>query len=166
MDRYLSTGKSASRAPAPRSQEGTSPLYQTTIGQMAGVVNWRDEAATSAAPELQSIPSTLYLGQGDVETLRDLLSDAIKRDDAEAALAVMRRLSALPCTRDLLETTRVGVVVGKLRKHADAQIKELAGRLVRVWKAQLKEHKAQRRLAKLKGVAKPDVNSIQKRARS
>lgn len=89
MDRFLTSGSAASSdESAPQRRGGGAPLRQKTLGQLAGVVDWRDEAATSAAPELQSIPPTLYLGHADVERLRDFLSDAIQREDEQASHAL------------------------------------------------------------------------------
>ena len=52
-----------------------------------------------------------------------------------------------PCTRSLLESTGIGVSVGKLRKHPDWEVQSLAQRLVDVWKKQLAEHKKQAKAA-------------------
>ena len=80
------------------------------------------------------------MGYDEVCSLRARLEES---DQRESLLQVLRRLSAMPCTRSLLETTRIGVTVGHLRKHPDYEVQDLAGRIVKVWKAQLAEHKTQ-----------------------
>ena len=46
----------------------------------------------------------------------------------------------MPCTLKLLEESRIGVAVGKLRKHGNADVAGLAARIVRVWKKQVRTH--------------------------
>ena len=58
------------------------------------------------------------------------------------ACTVLRR-ERRPCTRSLLETTNIGLTVGKLRKHADEEVQTLAQRIVCTWKRQLAEHRQQ-----------------------
>ena len=43
----------------------------------------------------------------------------------------------------MLEATRIGEAVGKLRKAEDERVSELATRIVRVWKGQIAEHREQ-----------------------
>ena len=64
-----------------------------------------------------------------------------------AESAPYRPLRRRPCTRSLLESTGIGVSVGKLRRHPDWEVQSLAQRLVDVWKRQLAEHKQQKKAA-------------------
>ena len=48
-------------------------------------------------------------------------------------------------TRALLERTMIGAAVGRLRKHADAEVSRLAARIEQVWKEQLAEQTRQER---------------------
>ena len=80
--------------------------------------------------------SRLFLGYDEV-CLRARLEQS---DWRESSLQVLRKLSATPCTRNLLDTTRIGVTIGHLCKHPDYEVQDLAGRIVKVWKAQLAEH--------------------------
>ena len=153
------TGRGAARPGAMR---------QASIADMSGVVNWR---RGEREPTLEGVPTTLYLGEADVLRIKERLSAATEGGDEGAILALLQRLAAMPCTRPLLErrcadtsahlsttTPRrrsdavprgclsvqdIGVVVGKLRRHASAPVAQLAERLVKVWKGQLKEHRAQ-----------------------
>ena len=52
----------------------------------------------------------------------------------------------MPCTRALLQSTMIGASVGRLRKHGDSEVNELASRIVLVWKAQLAEQKLQQQV--------------------
>ena len=103
---------------------------------------------------LADTPTTLYLGEDAVLRLREALEAAKAAGDDEALLGVLRRLSAMPITRPLLESTRIGVTVGHLRKR-EGPVAALAGRIVAVWKAQLKEHKVQQRQWPAAGSAGP-----------
>lgn len=94
--------------------------------------------------------------------LRDRLSSAASTGDSISCLAVLHRLSAMPCTRPLLESTGVGLIVGKLRKHESTAVAELASRLVKVWKTQLAEHRQQ---TAQKGSPKAQKGSPRGRAR-
>lgn len=40
----------------------------------------------------------------------------------------------------------IGASVGRLRKHGDSEVNELASRIVLVWKAQLAEQKLQQQV--------------------
>jgi len=122
----------------------TSSLRQSTLHSMRGVVVWRSHQSTEGQHSslLASIPPTLYLGERDVIELKRSLEEHV--DDVQTVLSILRRLSAMPCTRALLESTRIGVAVGRLRNSSDEQIAELAKRLVRVWKSQLAEHRKQK----------------------
>ena len=101
---------------------------------MRGVVDWRQQAC------LPGVPTTLYLGVEDVRRLREQLCEATAGSDTDLMLIILRRLSAMPCTLPLLTRSGIGKTVGKLRKHSDETVKELAIRLVKVWKKQLADH--------------------------
>mmetsp|Transcript_33648 Transcript_33648/g.71804 ORF Transcript_33648/g.71804 Transcript_33648/m.71804 type:complete len:381 (-) Transcript_33648:420-1562(-) len=115
-------------------------MRQASIEHMPGVINWRRGARESA---LEGVPSTLYLGEADVLRIKERLSAATASGDESTSLALLQRLAAMPCTRPLLESTGIGVVVGSLRHNESASVAQLAERLVKVWKGQLKEHRAQ-----------------------
>jgi len=114
-------------------------MRQASITDLRGVVRWQEQQPAHAA--LASVPPTLYLGHDDVTQLRKLLED--ESSDNVTLLATLRRLAAMPCTRSLLASTRIGVAVGKLRKHENKDIANLAASIVKVWKSQLKEHRDQ-----------------------
>jgi len=116
-------------------------MRQATLQSLSGVVDWsRGERHATA---LDGVPTTLYLGEADVINLRERLSAAAANGDEDACLAVLTRLAAMPCTRPLLESTDIGVVVGRLREHSSPALSELAAKLVKVWKGQLAEHRSQ-----------------------
>lgn len=132
QSRLTFAGASSSEAPAGPSS--TAVLRQASIFDLAGVVQYSEETT--------DVPTTLYLGEDDILRLRGTLETATEREDI---LRVLRRLSAMPCTRQVLESTRIGVAVGHLRsRHADEEVRSLAERIVSVWKRQLKEHAAQK----------------------
>ena len=112
-------------------------LRQATIQSLAGVVDY-----SASASELD-VPSTLYLGEEEVERLKARLEAA---DGPEEQMPILTRLSAMPCTRQLLEKTKIGVTVGHMRKSADPEVAKLCERLVKVWKGQLQEHRSQNAL--------------------
>ena len=128
-----SSSSACDSAPAPQ-------LRQATLDMMSGVMDYRDEGAHT---DLE-VPTTLYLGAEDIARLKRRLEETTDRDEL---LPVLRRLSAMPCTRSLLASTRIGVTVGGLRKHPDYEVQDLASRIVKVWKAQLAEHQQQHRAA-------------------
>ena len=84
---------------------------------------------------------TLYLGEEDLLLLKEKIEQGA--NNKESLMKILRRLSAVPCTRRSLEQTRIGVAVGHLRRHDDAEVSNLAERIVAVWKRQIKEEKAQ-----------------------
>ena len=118
------------------SSAASGPLRQASLFQLRGVVQYEDEDSSLG------VPNTLYLGEADILHLKATLDAA--SEDREGLLRVLRRLSAVPCTRQVLEATKIGVSVGHLRRHADAEVSELAAKIVAVWKKQLAEHKAQK----------------------
>ena len=124
-------GASSSRAPLRPAR-----LRQASIFDMAAVVDYGAEAEA-----MPGVATTLYLGDEDLQRLKATLEDQMS--GREDLLRVLRRLSAVPCTRSMLEHTRIGVVVGHLRKHADVEVSDLAGRIVGVWKRQVKEERQQ-----------------------
>ena len=132
------TFSASTEPPAGPSTSYSAPLRQASLFQLPGVVQYSEDDPVD-------VPTTLYLGEEDIARLRSTLEVATERDDM---LKVLRRLSAMPCTRQVLETTRIGVTVGHLRKHADEEIRGLAERIVAVWKRQLKEHTAQKQAVK------------------
>ena len=58
--------------------------------------------------------------------------------DTPGLLTALTRLSKVSCPRQALESTKIGVAVGRLRKHDDAEVAELATSVVAKWKAELK----------------------------
>ena len=131
----LSAPSASSSAPrAPR----TAPLRQASLFQLPGVAH---ESHQDDSTSLGVAP-TLYLGDADVLHLKATLDASAQRVDA--LLAVLKRLSTVPCTRAVLESTRIGVSVGHLRRHADGEVSGLAERIVAVWKRQIAEERAQK----------------------
>ena len=118
------------------SSQTTGELRQATIESLRKVTDYSDEADS-----LPGIPHTLYLGEEAVRSLRSMLLE--ESGGTERVMRVLRRLSSVPVTRSLLESTSIGVTVGKLRKHPDAEVADLATKIVKVWKAQLAEHRSQ-----------------------
>lgn len=131
-------GAAGSTSGSLASSSSSAPLRQASIFQLAGVVKYSEEDFHD-----ESVPTTLYLGEADILKLKATLLEQPEHPDR--IMKVLRRLSTVPCTRQVLESTRIGVAVGKLRQHDDDDISELAERIVAVWKRQLKEHDAQRR---------------------
>lgn len=119
-------------------EQGSQPrrIGQASLHDMRGVVDWRQQAA------LPDVPTTLYLGIEDVRRLREQLCAATAACDTDLMLIILRRLSAMPCTLPLLARSGIGKAVGKLRKHDNETVKELALRLVKVWKKQLADQKS------------------------
>ena len=68
-------------------------MRQGTITGLQGVRNWMHEAENAAVEGLSDIPSTLYLGQEDVEKLRGMLNEASARGDSGALKAVLTQLT-------------------------------------------------------------------------
>ena len=64
--------------------------------------------------------------------------------DTPGLLTALTRLSKVSCPRQALESTKIGVAVGRLRKHDDAEVAELATSVVAKWKAQLAPAKKQK----------------------
>ncbi|KAL1530662.1 hypothetical protein AB1Y20_001562 [Prymnesium parvum] len=116
----------------PPGQAPHRPLQQASIEDMRGVVRWEEEKTPLR------VPMTLFLGIEDVIRLRDSLFSAVDTDDLVAIASILKRLSAMPGTRKLLERSGIGRPVGKLRKHKDAAISAQAKRLVAVWQRQIK----------------------------
>ena len=56
---------------------------------------------------------------------------------SQALRDALTQLSTMHCPREMLESTKIGVAVGKLRKHADAEVADLAASVVLAWKAGL-----------------------------
>lgn len=57
---------------------------------------------------------------------------------ADALSGALAKLEAMPMTVALIESTQIGVSVGKLRRHADAAIAETSKRIVSSWRGLLK----------------------------
>ena len=55
-------------------------------------------------------------------------------------------IGSLSPQRPLLERSRIGIAVGRLRKHEDATVASLASRIVTVWKKQVATRKARHHL--------------------
>ena len=129
----------SSSAGAGGSGSGTSsagPPRQVSLHELSGVVHYDETEA--------DVPTTLYLGEADINTLKATLEDEASLTADK--LRVLRRLSAMPVTRQVLESTRIGVTVGLMRRAGnDDDVRELATRIVAVWKRQLAEEKAQQR---------------------
>ena len=66
-------------------------------------------------------------------------AEGLESDQAsrQQLLKVLTQLSATACPREMLKSTKIGVTVGKLRKHADAEVADLAASVVAAWKAGL-----------------------------
>ena len=115
--------------PSPPATKAEPKLSQRTLGELRGVI--------PSAEMLPGIPTTLYLGEGDVRRLGKLLEAAAEGCNIERMLVILRRLSQMPCTRPLLEKSLIGRVVGRFRKHSDTAVASLASRIVTVWKKQV-----------------------------
>ena len=99
------------------------------------------QAKAKATPNAKrSAPSAVPaaaagLSEGQILALKVTLEDA--QATQQRLLDALTQLSATPCPREMLESTKIGVAVGKLRKHADAEVAELAASVVASWKAGL-----------------------------
>ena len=122
-----SSGGSSSRQPQ---------LRQASLHQLSGVVHYDEDDSVES-----TVPTTLYLSADDLLRLKETLESSTTNRDG--ILRVLRRLSTVPCTRQVLESTRIGVCVGHLRRHSDSEISELAARIITVWKRQVKEERIQ-----------------------
>ena len=117
---------------------GSNVLRQASLHQLKGVVHYDEEE------QGLDVATTLYLGEQDLLRLKTTLETST---EPTALLRVLRRLSTVPCTRQCLESTRIGVAVGHLRRHADDEVKALAEAIVGVWKRQIKEERLQQQSA-------------------
>ena len=114
-------------------------MVQASIFDCAKIQEHQQQMSDAA--NSLDVPSTLYLGEEDLLRLKETLEDA--RSGHETLMTVLRRLSTVPCTRRSLESTRIGVAVGHLRRSSDVEVADLAARIVTVWKRQVKEERAQ-----------------------
>ena len=91
--------------------------------------------------EVASAPSTsiAMMGEATMAKHKAVLQDT-KAATADV-LGSLRELSTVSCPRAVLESTKIGVAVGLLRKHADAEVAALAEEVVAKWKAELKPSK-------------------------
>lgn len=62
------------------------------------------------------------------------LQEAVDGGDGDAIVAKLRTLAAKPLSYELLTSTGVGKLVGRLRFHGAEAVKAPAGELVRAWK--------------------------------
>ena len=72
-----------------------------------------------------------------VESLHDKLS---KAEDASTVLEVLHEIEEVPeehINVQLLEASKIGVSVGKLRKHKEKTISTVAARIIKKWKKQV-----------------------------
>lgn len=79
-------------------------MQQASLTDMGGVVAYRDPTTSDAL--LEGIPSTLYLGEDDVNTLKARLLDAKEKGRVEDMLTLLRRLSAMVCATPQGPTSR------------------------------------------------------------
>ena len=119
--RPASTAPPAPPPPAPPAPPPAPPL--TDEQRQRAEAN---KAASMARRDIPILKATLEEQRSPDETLRAL-----------------HRLESMPITRQILETTRIGVTVGHLRVSADAEVCELAAHIVSMWKRQLAEEKEQ-----------------------
>jgi cryptochrome len=111
------SGKAAGKA------AGKRPLVQATLpaGKKAAASSASGSAEAASEASVLEHKETLESATASSQALRDALT----------------QLSTMHCPREMLESTKIGVAVGKLRKHADAEVADLAASVVLAWKAGL-----------------------------
>eukprot|EP01112_Ceratiomyxa_fruticulosa_P019611 TRINITY_DN6460_c1_g3_i1.p1 TRINITY_DN6460_c1_g3~~TRINITY_DN6460_c1_g3_i1.p1 ORF type:complete len:330 (+),score=71.47 TRINITY_DN6460_c1_g3_i1:309-1298(+) len=70
----------------------------------------------------------------DIVTQKQRLEDAIANNDTDQILGILETLASTKVTVELLKSTKIGVVVGRLRKSKDEKIVSLSSKLVDDWK--------------------------------
>lgn len=66
--------------------------------------------------------------------MKESLQSAVKTNDVDRAVQLLKQLQDAPVTASLLKTTQIGVVVGKLRKSDQSEISTVAQKVVAQWK--------------------------------
>ena len=114
----------------------TSSTSQAKKGKTAPAVAKTSTAASGAASgKRPASASAESVTESQLLEHKKALESA--RPSRQKLLDVLTHLSATTCPRDMLESTKIGVTVGKLRKHDDAEVAELAASVVAAWKAGL-----------------------------
>ncbi|EFA81500.1 RNA polymerase II elongation factor [Heterostelium album PN500] len=75
--------------------------------------------------------------EGEIVELKQQLDNAVKDDDLDTVLALLKAISLLDISKDLLQKTAIGKSVGLLRKNKNEAISKNALELVDKWKEQL-----------------------------
>jgi len=67
-------------------------------------------------------------------SLKDNLCAAVENEDHTKALQLLEQLESEQITLAVLQETKVGVTVGKLRKHSDSRLAQASAKIVAKWK--------------------------------
>ncbi|TPX09297.1 uncharacterized protein E0L32_009489 [Thyridium curvatum] len=79
------------------------------------------------------------------DTIKVINKAASSNEPASTMLTLMQPLKrAAPPSEDLLRSTKAGIVIGKLRSHANSDVKRLANEIVGKWKKHVEAEKARR----------------------
>jgi len=74
--------------------------------------------------------------------MKKRLEKAVKVEDEAEALSIMQSLAHEKINVSILEATRVGLAVGRIRKHKNSELAQEANRLVKHWKKLVAAEKA------------------------
>jgi len=84
------------------------------------------------------------IGQIQILEVQRLLQDAVYKEDHDRAVEIISELETTPMTREVLESTRVGLLVNDVRKRTSQKWPEFSRRcrtLIKLWQ-RLVEHKS------------------------
>jgi hypothetical protein len=128
----LQLRKAGAAADVPALQEVLAGRQQQDIETAGSPANPAADAATALSP------GTLQQAVTDAVKLADAVSaDSTLPAQAQAAIASLAALQALPVTADLLQQTGAGRRVHHLRKHSHPGVAAAAVAAVQAWKATL-----------------------------
>ncbi|GAM26963.1 hypothetical protein SAMD00019534_101380 [Acytostelium subglobosum LB1] len=73
----------------------------------------------------------------EIVDLKNQLDNAVKEDDTDSIIALLKAISLFELTKDLLRTTMIGKSVGLLRNNKNESVSSESSALVLKWKKQL-----------------------------
>ena len=167
----------AAATPAPAAPPVAAPLPatpssdQATVDQLSSVASAAEQRALS---DSLGVSSALYLGVSDMLKLQAMLEQP---DNLAHAQRVLRRLSMVPMTSKLDETTGFVAFMAELSDQEMVQAAVQAGaedalrataliaRIVSTWEAQLQEEQKQRDDAALKTRQRQDASAAPRQQR-
>lgn len=85
----------------------------------------------------------MSMSNADVISAGSSLQKSLENQNYKAALEVLNQLSSdLIATDTILKETKIGLAVGKLRKHENKRVAEVSSEIVKKWKLQIDTAKA------------------------